>query len=33
MKIMHEETGTKYDPDLMHIFGKLIRNSTNKAPD
>jgi HD-GYP domain-containing protein (c-di-GMP phosphodiesterase class II) len=33
MAILHEETGSKYDPELMHIFNKLIENSKYKAPD
>jgi HD-GYP domain-containing protein (c-di-GMP phosphodiesterase class II) len=31
MDILQTETGTKHDPELMHIFGKIIETSNYKS--
>jgi HD-GYP domain-containing protein (c-di-GMP phosphodiesterase class II) len=31
MAILQTETGTKHDPELMHIFGKIIESSKYKS--
>jgi HD-GYP domain-containing protein (c-di-GMP phosphodiesterase class II) len=33
MAVLHEETGGKYDPDLMRVFSRLIESSELRAPD